>query len=82
MATSGKNVAFVFKDCKSEFYKRPEGDTVFLCREGEKIKGMVNEAIETSERVSKTLEVTASVPSISPEVVAKFELTLSLKKQK
>jgi len=78
---SGSKVALIFKDFKADFLKRPEGDVVFSCAQGPAIKNLVKEAIEMGKRVDMPVEVTASVPTISDDVVARFKLTLSLKKK-
>lgn len=77
---SGEDISLIFKDFKAEFLKRAEGDVVFRCDDGAAIGAMVKQAAATGERVHRTLKLVATVPSISPEVVAKFEITLSLKK--
>ncbi len=76
---SGKSVSLVFKNFSADFYKRPESHVHFTCLDGELIHRMIEETIETGERVSKIVHITASCPAIDDEIVAKFELTLSLK---
>lgn len=78
---SGGGVSLVFKDFQAEFLKRPEGDTHFVCEDGEKIRDLVKRARESGERVDTTVDVVARVPSKLPdsEPVARFKLTLSLK---
>ena len=79
---SGQNVALIFKDFKADFLKRAEGDTYFTCTQGEEISQLVQKAIETGQRVDMPVHITATVPSKSGEdPVAKFILTLSLKKK-
>ncbi len=74
--------SFVFKDMKAEFLKRPEGDVHFTNVDGATIVELVNRAIETGERQEATVNVVATVPSkLGDEPVAKFALTLSLKKR-
>lgn len=76
-------VSLVFKDFKAEFLKRPEGDVHFSCENGPEIEVAVRRAIETGERQNVSVPVIATVPSESAsEPVAKFMLTLSLKKKK
>ena len=43
---------------------------------------MLDETIETGERVNKPVTVIAKCPDVSDDVVAKFVLTLSLKHKK
>ncbi len=76
---SGKNISLIFKDLKAEFFKRAEGDTHFVCRDGEAIKDLIKKTIETGERQNMPLHIDAFVPSQSDEPVAHFVLTLSLK---
>tara|TARA_Y100001970_G_C13999324_1_gene732477 strand:- start:130 stop:606 length:477 start_codon:yes stop_codon:yes gene_type:complete len=79
---SKKKVALIFKDFNAEFLKRAEGDVHFICKQGDSISNLVNKAIQTGNRENMLLEISAFVPSISAEIVAKFQLTLSLKKIK
>ena len=76
---SGRNITLIFKDFKADFLKRPEGDVHFMCNDGAAIKELVDKAANSTERFNYKLNIAAVVPSISSEVVAKFELTLSLK---
>jgi Domain of unknown function (DUF4442) len=76
------NVSFVFKDIRGEFLKRADGDVVFTNDDGPMIQDLVRRAMETGERQEATVHVTATVPEkYGDEPVAKFELTLSLKKR-
>ncbi|MBU0623178.1 MAG: DUF4442 domain-containing protein [Gammaproteobacteria bacterium] len=74
-------IAMVFKDFQAEFLKRAEGDVHFICDQGKEIAELVALATASEERVEKQLDVVATVPSLSDEPVAKFKLTISLKKQ-
>jgi acyl-coenzyme A thioesterase PaaI-like protein len=76
---SGRKIALIFKDFKADFLKRPEGDVHFICNDGLAIKELVDTVANSTERHNYKLNIEAVVPSISSEVVAKFELTLSLK---
>ena len=71
----------VFKDFKAEFLKRPEGDVVFTCDQAAEVRELMQRAAETpGERLEYTCQIRATVPSLDPEIiVAKFELTLSVK---
>lgn len=78
----GEAVSFVFKNVQAEFLKRAEGDVLFTCEEGVMVTDLVEKAIETGERVDLPVPVTATVPSkFGTEPVAKFILTLSLKRK-
>ena len=76
---SGRKINLIFKDFKADFLKRPEGDVHFTCNDGLAVKELVDRVSKSSDRHNFKLSIEASVPSISSEVVAKFELTLSLK---
>ena len=73
-------ISFVFKDFKADFLRRPEGETFFSCYDNQKIEELVQKATQTLERVEDTVKITASCKSLGKEeLVARFELTLSLK---
>lgn len=77
---SGKNVSLAFKDFKADFLKRPESDTHFICRDGQKTLDQIEETLRTGERVNRTVQIIATTPSVSgDEPVATFDLTLSLR---
>lgn len=77
-----EKVSFVFKDLKGEFLKRAEGDVVFTNNDGAVIQELMRRALETGERQEATVHVVATVPSkLGDEPVARFELTLSLKRK-
>lgn len=76
------NVSFVFKDLKADFLKRAEDDVHFSCEDGPLIRELVQRTIATGEREEAQVNVTARVPrKMGDEAVAKFVLTLSLKKR-
>ena len=79
--SSNLKISLIFKDFHADFHKRAEGDVHFICNEGEKIKQLINKAASTGERANIPINIIASVPSISTDPVAKFILTLSLKKK-
>ena len=75
-------VSFVFKDIRGEFLKRADGDVVFTNNDGPMIQALVKRALESGEREESTVHVVATVPEkYGDEPVAKFELTLSLKRR-
>ena len=77
---SKSKIALIFKDFHADFLKRAEDDVYFCCDEGEKIKSLVNEVINSGKRCSIPVHITAYViGSHGKENVAKFILTLSLK---
>lgn len=77
-----RHISLVFKDFSAEFLKRAEGDVNFSCDQGKEIAELVALAAASDERVERQLDVVATVPSLSDEVVARFKLTLSLKRRK
>jgi hypothetical protein len=75
-------VSFIFKDIKAEFLKRAEGPVFFTNDDGRVIGELLEKTLATGERQEATVHVVATVPSkLADEPVAKFELTLSLKKR-
>jgi len=79
---SGSPVALSFKDFNAVFLKRAEGDVHFCCTEGAAIRALVDRSISSGEREEMPVHVSATVPSISDDIVANFTLTLSLKVKK
>ena len=78
---SKSKISLIFKDFQADFLKRAEGDVHFLCVEGSAIRSLIQKSEETGERESMPVHITATVPSISPDPVAQFILTLSIKKK-
>ena len=79
---AGANVSLVFKDFHAEFLKRPEGDVHFTCVDGKAITELVQRTLASGERENLPVHVVATVPTkMGDEPVAKFTLTLSLKKR-
>lgn len=75
-------VNLVFADLSAKFLKRAMGDTRFICRDGQKIKALVEETMRTGARVSGTVNVVATCPAISrDDEVAQFALTISIKRR-
>lgn len=78
---SGENVSLIFKDFNAEFLKRAEGRVHFTCSQGEAIGELVEAALASGKRQNMLVNVVATVPTINDEPVARFVLTLSLKKR-
>lgn len=76
-----EHISMVFKDFQAEFLKRAEGDVHFICDQGKEIAELVAQAAASDQRVERQVEVIATVPTLSDEPVARFKLTLSLKKR-
>jgi hypothetical protein len=82
IARSKRAVSFLFKDVKGEFFKRAEDHVHFACEEGQAIRDLVGRAMATGEREETTVHITATVPTkLGSEPVARFALTLSVKKK-
>jgi acyl-coenzyme A thioesterase PaaI-like protein len=80
ISDSKKDISLSFKDFKAHFLKRAEGDVHFICKQTNEIKDFVSAVIASKVRMNFPVEIIATVPSLNPdEIVAKFELTLSLK---
>ena len=76
------NVSFIFKDFRADFLKRAEGDVHFANEDGPVIQDLLRRALASGEREEATIHVTATVPEkFGSEPVARFELTLSLKRR-
>lgn len=75
-------VSFIFKDIRGEFLKRAEGAVVFTNDDGPLIQELVRRALASDERQEATVRITATVPEkLGQEAVARFELTLSVKRK-
>lgn len=79
---SKQKISLSFKDFHAEFLKRAHGDVHFVCKDIPAIKSFVAKVCSSSERHQMPVNISAYVPSINPnEEVARFTLTLSLKKK-
>lgn len=75
------DISFVFKDIRGEFLKRAEGDVHFTNEDGAVVRDVLARAAG-GERAEGVVNVVATVPSkLGDEPVARFALTLSLKKR-
>lgn len=72
--------SIAFKSFHADFLKRPESDVFFVSNQGKVVAGMLNESLNTGQRVNKQIPVDALInyPQNS-EIVAKFTLELSVK---
>ncbi len=77
----GPAVTLLFKDIHGEFLRRPEGPVHFTCDQGAAIRTLVQKAAASGERENMPVKLTCTVPSKGPEEVARFTLTLSLKRK-
>jgi len=78
---SKSKISLIFKDFHADFLKRAEGDVHFVCADGLAIQKLVEVTEQTGERQNLPIHITATVPTVANEPVAKFILTLSLKKK-
>ena len=78
---SGADMLLLFKDFQIEFHQRAEGETVFSCRDHEKINNQIALVLRDKKRVNEQVCGQAFVPSISEEPVCSFKLTVSLKQK-
>lgn len=79
---AGNQVNLVFKDFHAEFLKRAEGDTHFTCVDGQAVRAAVERALASGERENIPVHVVATTPKqLGDEPVARFTLTLSLKRK-
>lgn len=79
---SGKRISLVFKSVKADFLKRVDGDAVFTCRNGQQIDQLIQTVVDTGERHHTTLNINVTSPQLyGEEVLAEFELELSLKEK-
>lgn len=79
----GLSIHFAFKDVKGEFLKRPEGDVYFTSNDGALIDQIIDKSLATGERINQAVSIDVTCPSLNgDEVMARFELTLSIKAKK
>ena len=76
---SKRKIILVFKDFNAQFLKRAESDVHFICKDGQAVSDLVGQAIQTGERQNYKLSIIAKTPKISDDIVAAFDLTLSIK---
>lgn len=72
-------IELLFKDFHADFLLRANGDTHFICQDGDLIQSMIQQTLDSGSRVNQTLSISAVVPTLSDQPVAQFKLTLSLK---
>ena len=79
---SKKNIVLIFKDLKSSFIKRAEGETFFTCNHTKEIKAAVKKVVDSKKRVNIEVPIIATVPEkFGDEPVAEFTITLSMKEK-
>lgn len=78
---SGADMLLLFKDFQIEFHQRAEGETIFSCRDHEKINNQIALVLRDRKRVNEQVCGQAFVPSVSKDPVCSFKLTVSLKQR-
>ncbi len=80
MKKKKEKLSLIFKDLNADFKKRPDGDTLFTCTEGDEIKALIAKTVATKKRQNKTVTIIASCPKkYGDTIMAEFQLTLSIK---
>lgn len=80
ISKSSRKISLVFKDVQANFLKRVDGDAIFVCEDGGRIKELIAKVIDSGERQHDTLSVKVYSPEkYGDEVLAEISLTLSLK---
>lgn len=77
---SGSRVSLIFKDFRAEFLRRAEGDVNFVCEDGVATADLVARAAASGERENMPVTIRAYTEA-SPDPLAEFVLTLSLKRK-
>lgn len=76
-------IDFVFKDFQANFLKRPDGDVHFVCDSVKDVVALIEEAVNSPERLERKIQGYAIVPSKDPnDSVMTYQLTLSVKNRK
>jgi len=81
MGKRHRDVQLSFKSFQAEFLKRPEGDVYFICEEGKQIEKFVKEILASGHRGNLPVNAYAVVKDDPDTIIAKFTLTLSLKRK-
>ncbi len=76
---SGKKIDFIFKDFSAQFLRRADGHTHFICEQAAEVNELIQQSLESSERLEKTFSGYAIVPKAGEEPVMKYTLTLSVR---
>ena len=75
-----KKASIVFKSFNAQFHKRPETDVTFISKEGLIVKQMLEQSMQSKERINKNIQIDAFThyPK-NPEKVASMILEVSIK---
>ncbi len=82
IAKSKHRISLIFKDMHADFLKRVDADAIFTCKDGMKIRSLIQKVLDTGERQHETLNIEVTSPDkYGDEILAIFTLTLSLKEK-
>ena len=73
----GRKVSFAFKGMSVEFLMRAESDVIFSSNDGAIVGAAMQESMEKSSRVNKSISVVAE--NTQGEVVATFDMIVSVR---
>lgn len=74
---SNTKISFAFKAVKADFVKRATSDVIFNAQEGNKVKQVFTQALESKERINEWIIVKAI--NEQNEIVAVFKMEISVK---
>lgn len=70
----------IFKNFQADFIKRAKADVTFTCEQGDALRAMIEDCLQTTERITREFEVIATTPSLTgSEPIARFRMGLSMK---
>jgi len=76
---SRKRIDFIFKDFQADFLKRADSHVLFCCDEADQVAKLIEEALQTEDRLEKTFSGYAVTEKKPDQAVMKYKLTLSVK---
>jgi len=75
-----RKMSIAFKNFEADFIKRPESDVFFVSEAGQEIKEIVEQSVNSKERITKNIKINAVINyHENPEIIAAFVLGLSVK---
>jgi hypothetical protein len=78
---SGQSIELVFEDLHAQFIKKAQSKVYFECNQIDAILELVEQAKHSFERVKLPIEVIAYQPQHTNDIIARFQLTISLKQK-
>jgi hypothetical protein len=74
------NVSLAFKSFEAQFLRRPEADVYFVSTMGDTVQDMITLSASSGERINRKISIKGYINyPIKPELIAEFQLELSLK---